>query len=187
MFHIFNPVDISLTASRIDNQLFLFLPFSAKDSHKLTNTGATASATSSLSSINIGQCQPDFLMAVDTKTMTSSNIQFIRATDDAYVINLAKGTTGDLDREKIIEKLTTYMTKLEVFKKKPNAYNDSDHGTLYLIIFYGYTYFVERDLPTKLGELQDMIKTKSGEPIRFNHADIDQLDTRSVSLNKLLC
>ncbi|CAF5001728.1 unnamed protein product, partial [Rotaria sp. Silwood1] len=149
-------------------------PILINSSASASSISSTTSSLSSLISSNSDPYQPDFLMAVHTKTATTSNIIFSPIPGSLYTVDLSKVTTDDSDREQIIKKLTSYLEKQNVFKKKSSAYNPTTHGSLYLIIFYGHIHFIEQKIfPQKLGELQDLIRQKQDQLIHFNYTDID--------------
>jgi hypothetical protein len=123
-------------------------------------------------------------MAADMKILTTSIVQFSPVSGGLYIICTNKETTENPDREQIINKLISYMDKQDVFKKKSSVYNESIHGTLYLMIFYGHIYFTEqKPFPQKFGELQQLITDKGDQIIHFNYANIDELNIRDVSWN----
>ncbi|CAF1186741.1 unnamed protein product [Rotaria sordida] len=159
-------------------------PILINSSASASSISSTTSSLSSLISSNSDPYQPDFLMAVYAKTTTVSNVTFSPIPGSLYTVDLSKGTTDDSDREQIIKKVTSYLEKQNVFKKKSSAYNPTIHGSLDLIIFYGYIYFIEqKTFPQKLGELQDLIKQKQDQLIHFNYTDIDNFSkTKSLFL-----
>jgi len=123
-------------------------------------------------------------MAADTTISKASVIQFSPVSGNLYIARTNKDPTENPDRDQIINKLISYMDKLDVFKKKSSSYNEARHGALYLMIFYGHIYFVgQESFPKRLGELQDLLTTKSDQMIHFNYANIDELDIRGVSFN----
>ncbi|UJR12729.1 hypothetical protein I4U23_016903 [Adineta vaga] len=154
-----------------------------KKSNIPTNPGATGPVAPFPTLLNSDSCQPDFLMAVNAKTSTVTVIQFSPvASTTMYTVNLNKETTNTPDRDSTIDKLTTYMGKQDVFKKKSSPYKEAIHGSLYFVIFYGHIYFVEQNpMPQKLGKLEELIKEKNDQFIRFNYADTDRLHTQRVS------
>ncbi|CAF1065628.1 unnamed protein product [Adineta steineri] len=147
------------------------------------SASVASSLASSLTSLNSDLCQPDFLMAVDTKTSTLSVIQFTPiAGASTYTVNLNKETTNTPDRDVIVGKLMSYIEKQAVFKKKSSPYNEAIHGSLYLMVFYGDINFVEQNpMPQKLGILEKLIEEKNDQFIDFKHADINGLHIQRVS------
>jgi hypothetical protein len=123
-------------------------------------------------------------MAANMKITTASVVQFSLASEGLYIVRTNKETTEHPDREQIRNKLTSYIDKQDVFKKKSSTYNETIHGSLYLMIFYGYIYFVEQNpFPQKFNDLQKLITDKYEQIIRFNYANIDELNIPEVSSN----
>jgi len=123
-------------------------------------------------------------MVADMKITTASVVQFSLASGGLYIVRTNKETTEHPDREQIRNKLTSYIDKQDVFKKKSSTYNETIHGSLYLMIFYGYIYFVEQNpFPQKFNDLQKLITDKYDQIIRFNYANIDELNIPEVSSN----
>ncbi|CAF0893708.1 unnamed protein product [Adineta ricciae] len=155
----------------------------------LINSDPPASTSSSLASsatsIVNDPYQPDFLMGVDVKTSTVSIIQFSpSATNTMCTVHLNKETTNTIDREQVVDKIVSYLEKQDIFKKKSSSYNEMLHGSLSLLVCYGQIYFIEQNpMPQKLGKLQEIIKEKSDQFIRFNNAEIDHLNTRKISIS----
>jgi hypothetical protein len=123
-------------------------------------------------------------MAADMAISKASVIQFSPAGGNFYIVRPNKDTKENPDRDQIINKLISYMDKLDVFKKKSSTYNEARDGTLYSMIFYGHIYFAEQNsFPKKLSELQELLTEKSDQIIHFNYANVEGLDIRDVSFN----
>lgn len=121
-------------------------------------------------------------MAADMRISAQTVIQFSSVNKGLYMVNTNKERTEDPDRAQIINKIISYMEKHSIFKKKSSTYNEAIHGKLYLMVFYGHIYFTEqKPFPQKFGELQNLITEKNEQIIRFNYANIDELDVPSSS------
>ncbi|CAF3143665.1 unnamed protein product [Rotaria sp. Silwood2] len=152
------------------------------------SASSSITSLSSLATPNIGECRPDFLMAVDMNITDASVVEFSSIGKNFYVVNTKKEINENPDRESIKNKLKLYMGKQDVFKKKPSTYKEIIHGPLYLTVFYGHIYFIEQNVfPNKVGDLKNFIQENSNQFIRFNYANIDELnirDTTSYSTTK---
>ncbi|CAF3334014.1 unnamed protein product [Rotaria socialis] len=143
-------------------------------------TPSTPSATSASAASSIAtQYQTDFVMAGITN---AGGIQCTSIAKNYYIVDSNKNTPENSNKEEIINKIESLLDKEDVFKKSPSVYDQVKHGSLYLIVYYGHIYFVEQGpYPLKLGQLKDIIKTTGDEFIRFNHANIDELNVPELS------
>ncbi|CAF1279555.1 unnamed protein product [Rotaria magnacalcarata] len=143
-----------------------------------TPSASSATSASAASSI-VTQYQTDFVMAGITN---AGAIQCTSIAKNYYIVDSNKSTPENFSKEEIINKIESLLDKEDVFKKSPSAYNQAIHGSLYLIVYYGHIYFIEQDsYPSKLGQLKEIIKNKGDEFIRFNHANIDELNVSELS------
>ncbi|CAF3568479.1 unnamed protein product [Rotaria sp. Silwood1] len=155
-----------------------------EDACALVNSSVPpSSASSSLASWSpsgiskIGECRPDFLMGVDMNITDAAVVEFSSISKNFFVVNIKKEATESPDRKQIINKIKSYIEKQDVFKKKSSTYNETIHGPLSLIVFYGHIYFIEQNtFPNKLGKLKEFIQENSDQFIRFNYANVDELN-----------
>ena len=128
-----------------------------------------ASSLSSASAIGSDQLVVDLLMGVGERTAVTTSIQFTSDGPSLYAVRLARAGSDASDRDSIVKKVTSYLEKQDVFKKRPALYDGNKHGPLRLFIRYGHICFVEQNpFPSKLGDLQALVKSKHDQLIRFH-------------------
>ncbi|CAF3944462.1 unnamed protein product [Rotaria sp. Silwood1] len=143
---------------------------------------SSISSSSSLATSNIDEYHTDFLMAVDMKTTIQTVVEFSPVNNNLFVVNTKKEPNEYPDRQEIIRKLVAFLGNQNIFKKRTSLYNESIHGSLYLIVFYGHIYFFQNKFPDKLGPLKKYITAEeSNKIIRFNYANFDKLNISESS------
>lgn len=155
---------------------------SSKPSKSASVASSEASASASL---NPDQFYLDFQMVSDPAITAAGNVEFLEAGGSWHIARPTKELSDSPERELIISKLNTYMTKQDVFKRNSPATNEALYGSLYLMVFYGHIYFVKQD-SQKLDALQKSIKEKYEQILQFNYAYSDEFVIESVSFPVLL-
>ncbi|CAF3842465.1 unnamed protein product, partial [Rotaria sp. Silwood1] len=142
---------------------------------------SSISSSSSLATSNIDEYHTDFLMAVDMKTTIQTVVEFSPVNNNLFVVNTKKEPNEYPDRQEIIRKLVAFLGNQNIFKKRTSLYNESIHGSLYLIVFYGHIYFFQNKFPDKLGPLKKYITAEESNKImRFNYANFDKFFENKV-------
>ena len=145
--------------------------------------GLTASSLPTATEMGSARLVAELLMGVAERTAVTTSIQFTPVGPSLYTVALTKGGGDASDRDSIVRKVTSYLEKQDVFKKKPALYDTNKHGPLRLVIRYGRICFVEQNpFPSKLGKLQELVESNHDQLIRFQPASFGSLPSGPVSI-----
>ena len=144
-----------------------------------------ASTLSSLATLNSEKSYLDFQIISEPAITAAGNVEFQQADATWQIVRPKNELADNPDRGTILTKLVSSMEKQGILKRNSPAANEALYGVLQLRVFYGYIYFTKQD-PQKLSALYKLVGDNGEAMLRFNYADLDDLDAPGVSFNRLL-